>query len=78
MNTNKTILIRNGRLIDPLHQRDGIQDLLISDGKVAAIGPSLKDVADLEVDATGCVVVPGLLDVHAHHFYGTEDRFLSN
>jgi dihydroorotase len=78
MNTNKTILIRNGRLIDPLHQRDGIQDLLISDGKVAAIGPSLKDAADLEVDATGCIVVPGLLDVHAHHFYGTEDRFLSN
>ena len=78
MNAMKSILIKNGRFIDPLHQQDGIMDVWITDGKIAAIGPALHASADQEVDATGMMVVPGLVDVHAHHFYGTADRFLSN
>ncbi|MEO6971477.1 MAG: dihydroorotase [Chthoniobacterales bacterium] len=55
-------LIRNGRIIDPANGRDEIGDLLISDGR---IGEKSKSKAE-EVDATGLIVSPGLIDIHVH------------
>lgn len=63
------MLITNGRLIDPASGLDATKDLLILDGKVAAIGPEAlsKGPKDVEIlDATGCVVCPGLIDSHVH------------
>ncbi len=64
----KPILIRNGRLIDPASNTDAPRDLLLRDGKVAAIenpGKIKASGADV-IDAKGLIVAPGLIDIHVH------------
>lgn len=63
------ILILNGRLIDPANQVDAPRDLLLRDGRVAAVeAPGLLGTvkAAQTIDASGLVVAPGLIDVHVH------------
>ncbi len=68
------IWIKNGHLLDPGTNRDGMFDIFIKDGKVAAVGsfPS-KYVSEEElqesqqVDATGKYVMPGFIDLHVHY-----------
>ncbi len=58
------IRIKNGRVIDPASQLDARQDVFISDGKIVAIGDYLDDFsADRVIDATGLMVIPGLVDL---------------
>jgi dihydroorotase len=60
------IAIRNGRLIDPASGHDATADLLIADGRFAAIGRAPEGfVAEREIDASGLVVAPGLIDLCA-------------
>ena len=60
------VLIRGGRILDPSQGRDEEADLLIEDGKVAAVGAGLS-AADAEViDASGKWVAPAFVDLHAH------------
>ncbi len=59
-------LIRNGRLIDPLTGIDANLDVLIENGKVAAIGSELGDIDAQVIDAQGMVVSAGLIDIHVH------------
>jgi dihydroorotase len=60
------IWIRGGRLLDPAGERDENADLLIEDGRIAAVG-SLGEVGDARVlDAAGAWVVPGFVDLHVH------------
>ncbi len=58
-----TLLIRGGRVIDPSQQIDQIADLLIDDGKIVGLSSRAAD-ADEVIDAVGCIVSPGLIDVH--------------
>ena len=63
------VLILNGRLIDPASGVDGERDVLLRQGRVAAVElpGGLKDVRAKEtLDAAGMIVVPGLVDVHVH------------
>lgn len=61
------ILIRCGRVLCPQSKTDGVRDVLIQDGKVAALSEkALKVPAAREVDARGLWVVPGLVDLHVH------------
>ena len=61
-----TLHIKNGHLIDPANGIDGVQDLFIADGKVAAVGAAPAGfVADTTFDAAGLVVSPGLVDLSA-------------
>ncbi|MFV0519812.1 MAG: dihydroorotase [Lachnospirales bacterium] len=60
------ILIKNGNIIDPKNNIDDILDLLIEDGKVCKIGENICDNDVTTIDATGCWVVPGLIDLHVH------------
>jgi dihydroorotase len=63
----KRLLIRNGRVVDPAQGLDQGMDVLIEDGHVAAIGEKLEAPAKSRVlDATGLVVAPGFIDLHAH------------
>jgi len=60
-----SILIQNGRVIDPSRQVDQVTDLLISDGRIAAIGAA-TDGGETVIDASGKIVAPGLIDMHVH------------
>jgi dihydroorotase len=58
------ILIKNGRVIDPATQFDAVADIAIADGKILAIGNVPKNFApDTTLQAQGCVVAPGLVDL---------------
>ncbi|MDC9822774.1 amidohydrolase family protein [Devosia sp. ZB163] len=59
------VLITGGRVIDPETGHDGIADVAIKNGRIAAIGQSLGE-ARRTIDAVGLVVAPGFLDLHAH------------
>jgi len=62
----KSIRIHGGRVIDPANNIDAPQDVYISKGRIAALGtapPGFK--ADQEINATGCIVCPGLVDLSA-------------
>ncbi len=62
-----SLLVRNGRVVDPASQLDAVADVLIERGLVARVGPRLPipDGAKV-VDATGKVVCPGFIDIHVH------------
>ena len=61
------LLVKGGRVIDPKNSVDEIADVLIIDGKIAAIGRDLSVDGDEDVvDAEGKIVCPGFIDIHAH------------
>jgi dihydroorotase len=63
------LLILNGRVVDPASGVDDARDVLLRDGRVAAVElpGALKGIAAAEtIDAAGMVVAPGLVDVHVH------------
>lgn len=63
----RSILLRDGRVIDPSQQIDAPQDVLLADGVVAALGAGLSAPDGAEViEARGLVVCPGLIDLHVH------------
>src|SRR5690349_4677909 len=64
-----SLLLTGGRVIDPANRLDEAKDILIKNGKIAAIGGNLSDKAggDVErVNVSGLVVCPGLIDLHVH------------
>ena len=61
-----SILIKNGRVIDPDTKTDEVLDMYIADDKIEAVGKDLEQEADTVVDAEGCYVMPGLIDLHVH------------
>ena len=60
------ICIKNGRVMDPASGHDAIADVLIADGKIAAIGIDLDTTGAEVFDATGMIVAPGFIDMHVH------------
>ncbi len=70
------LLIRGGRLIDPGRNLDGAFDVAVKDGRIAAVQANiLPSAAARVVDATGKLVLPGLIDTHAHVFQYVTGRF---
>jgi len=61
-----SILIKNGRLIDPANGTDEQLDLLLEEGVVVKVGKNLNDSAEETIDAAGKIVTPGLIDLHVH------------
>lgn len=64
----KPLLIRGGRVVDPATGLDAPRDLLLRDGKIAALeNPGTIPIRDAEVfSAKGLIVAPGLIDIHVH------------
>ena len=70
------IVIRGGRVIDPATGIDGICDVAVKDGRIAVVGEKIAHNGRTDVmDATGLLVVPGLIDTHAHVFQHVSGRF---
>ena len=64
-----SLLLTGGRVIDPANRLDTRADVLICQGRIAAVGPdaAVKAPADIErMDVSGNVVCPGLIDLHVH------------
>ena len=62
-----TTVIRNGRIIDPVNGRDSVEDLFIVDGKIANQSAAKNQQSkSAEIDASGLIVAPGLIDMHVH------------
>ncbi len=61
------LLVKGGRVIDPANEVDRICDILIKDSKIASVGEDLPaDGNEDVIDATGKIVCPGFIDLHAH------------
>jgi len=61
-----SLLVKNGRIVDPASHFDQLADLLIEDGKVARIQKEINSRVEHVLDATGLVVAPGFIDIHVH------------
>lgn len=61
-----TILIKNGQVINPATRMDEVADVLVENGTVTKIEKGIKAKADREIDAKGCFVMPGFIDMHVH------------
>jgi dihydroorotase len=74
------LLIKNGRVFDPANGIDAVTDVAVGGAKIARVAANIDPAqARRVVDATGLHVVPGLIDIHSHVFFGTEkDAYLSN
>lgn len=64
------LLLRGGRLLDPGQNLDATRDILLRDGRIAALAPDLSDHPETRavpvVDLHGLIVTPGLIDLHVH------------
>ena len=69
------LLIKGGRVVDPANGRDGRFDLLIERGLIADVQPSIPGNGAKTIDASGKLVIPGLVDLHTHlREPGREDK----
>jgi dihydroorotase len=67
------LLIKNGHVIDPKNGVDAVRDVAVADGKIALVAENIAPTRARDVaDATGFYVTPGLIDIHAHVFWGSE------
>jgi dihydroorotase len=70
------LLLRGGRVIDPAQNLDGAYDVAVKDGRIAAVLPSIAPSSAKEsLDVSGKLVLPGLIDTHAHVFQHVTGRF---
>ncbi|MFW5860761.1 MAG: dihydroorotase [Spirochaetota bacterium] len=61
------LLIKNGRVVDPASGKDENSDVLLDGDRVSKIAPGIGEEKNMEViDAAGCLVMPGLVDIHVH------------
>jgi dihydroorotase len=77
MRISKTmkILIKGGRVIDPANKIDGICDILVEECRISKTGKNISSPAEKTIDATGKIVMPGIVDMHVHlREPGREDK----
>src|ERR1700761_4478899 len=79
VNTSFDLLLRGGRVIDPAAGIDGQKDVAIRNGKIAAVQSDILPASAREViDVSGKLVLPGLIDTHAHIYQYVTGRFGMN
>jgi dihydroorotase len=70
-----SILIKNGRVIDPAHAIDAVLDVLVEKTRISKIARGITQKADTVIDAGGKIVMPGIVDMHVHlREPGREDK----
>ena len=72
-------MIKNAHLIDPKNDIDQKMDVAVANGKIARVSAQIPESnAKNTIDATGLYITPGIIDMHAHVFWGTEQGAYSN
>jgi dihydroorotase len=70
------IVIKGGHVFDIKNHIDAVMDMAVADGRVVRVAPSIQTEQAVQVvDAHGFYVVPGLIDMHVHVFYGQESAY---
>ncbi len=59
-------ILRRAHVVDPVNRLDGIMDVAVEDGRIAAVAPDIRETARSEQDCSGQVLMPGLIDPHLH------------
>ncbi len=59
------LVLKGGRVIDPAQGLDAVMNVAIADGRIAGLGAELPAAAET-VDVAGRLVIPGMIDTHAH------------
>jgi len=74
MTTTAKLILKDGHVIDPANGIDGVADVAVADGRITAVGARLA--ADGErIDCSGKLVLPGMIDTHAHVYQHVSGRF---
>ena len=68
------LVIAGGHVIDPRNGLDGVRDVAIAGGVIAAVAPRVDPAGARTIDASGLYVTPGLVDIHTHVYAGTGER----
>jgi dihydroorotase len=72
MTVSYETVISGGHVIDPANGIDGRREIALAEGRIAAVAERLPPHEAREIiDATGHLVTPGLVDLHAHMFWGS-------
>ncbi len=72
------LLLKNGHVIDPANDIDGLMDVAVSGEKIAQVAPAIPSAhAAKTVDVAGLYVTPGLIDMHVHVYHTREPETLS-
>src|SRR6266446_8253092 len=67
------LLLKGGHVIDPKNNVDAVRDVAIKDGKIAKLAVGIPAASAIKtVNVTGLYVVPGLIDMHTHVFWGLQ------
>jgi len=69
------VLLKGGRVLDPATGLDGVRDVLVADGRIEEIAPRVGSAGAEVIDCAGCLVLPGLIDTHAHVYEHVTGRF---
>ena len=76
MTTTMDLVLKGGHVIDPANGIDGVRDVRIADGRIAAVGKKIGTRGAGEViDVAGKLVLPGMIDTHAHVYQHVSGRF---
>lgn len=60
------LILKNGRILDPMNEIDRIDDVTVDGQNIMAIGTACPEPGDNVIDAAGCIITPGLIDHHTH------------
>lgn len=69
-----TIVIKGGHVIDPKNNINEVMDVAIKDDKVVSIAKNIDAKQAQVIDAKGMYVTPGVIDIHSHNFFGTQEN----
>ena len=78
MSDNKPydVLLRGGHVIDPASSINGVMDVAVRDGKIAAVQKDILPASAKDtIDVRGRIVIPGMIDTHAHVYRYVSGRF---
>lgn len=60
------LIVKNGRIVDPVNKKDFVGDIAVESGKIVAVGHELEGSARRVVNASNRLVIPGIIDMHTH------------